>query len=225
MVYANNIGHGLGWLVPGKLALGHWYLEVQVHMSSKLPPSPDFAKIDAGVRATETERSRIHAVVGNLIFAWSNNESMFIYVLMILLRTDFDAAAIVFVTLNTTRARLDLIRRLAKTKLSNQAMVRRIDRLIERFNDCTKIRNEFNHCIYQLNEKGQITHTGVLRITENKTGVQYVVTRPLDGARLAEIVSTIRRLNNINRDMWALLPELEGQMEGSSPSASRSTAR
>ena len=37
-----------------------------------------------------------------------------IYVLMILLRTNEASAAVVFATLNTTRARLDLIQRLAK---------------------------------------------------------------------------------------------------------------
>ena len=44
--------------------------------------------------------------MGHLICSWSNNESLFIYVLMILLRTDEASAAVVFATLNTTRADL-----------------------------------------------------------------------------------------------------------------------
>ena len=47
--------------------------------------------------------------MGSLICSWANNESLFIYVLMIPLRTDEASAALVFATLNTTRARPDLI--------------------------------------------------------------------------------------------------------------------
>jgi hypothetical protein len=46
--------------------------------------------------------------MGHLICSWSNSESLFICVLMILLRTDEASAAVVFATLNTTReTRLD----------------------------------------------------------------------------------------------------------------------
>ena len=41
--------------------------------------------------------------MGHLICSWSNSESLFIYALMILLRTDEASAAVVFATLNTTR--------------------------------------------------------------------------------------------------------------------------
>ena len=41
--------------------------------------------------------------MGHLICSWSNSESLFIYVLMILLRTDEASAAVEFATLNTTR--------------------------------------------------------------------------------------------------------------------------
>ena len=43
------------------------------------------------------------ALMGHLICSWSNSESLFIFVLMILLRTDEASAAVVFATLNTTR--------------------------------------------------------------------------------------------------------------------------
>ena len=66
----------------------------------KLPPKPDFDMLAPllGFAAL------VLALIGNLICSWSNNESLFIYVLMILLRTDEASAAVVFATLNTTRA-------------------------------------------------------------------------------------------------------------------------
>ena len=63
----------------------------------------------AAAPASADRRTFVLALIGNLICSWSNNESLFIYVLMILQRTDEASAAVVFATLNTTRARPDLI--------------------------------------------------------------------------------------------------------------------
>ena len=184
-------------------------------MTAELPTRPDFESLEVQAVQSAGQRSQILGLIGNLIFSWSNNESMFIYVLMLLLETDFNSAAIVFVTLNTTRARLDLIRRLAKSKLRDPETVRKIERLIDRFNRCTQVRNEFNHCIYQVNDRGEITHTNVLRIIESKREMKIATIKEFDQRRVKEISNTIKRLKNINRDIWALLPELEQKVEAS----------
>src|SRR5688572_2121070 len=100
-------------------------------MPTNLPPIPDFAGIEAEAPHTSVQRTHILALIGNLFYTWSNNESVFIYLLMVLLESDFDAAAITFVSLNTTRARLDLIRRLAKAKVRDPETVRKVERLID----------------------------------------------------------------------------------------------
>jgi hypothetical protein len=181
-------------------------------MRSSLPQSPDFESMDAKGARSAGQRSQVLGLVGNLIFSWSNNESMFIYLLMLLLETDIDSATIVFITLNTTRARLDLIRRLAKSKLKDPRSIRKIERLIDRFNRCTKVRNEFNHCIYQLNEFAEITHTNSLKITESSKGIQIADRKNMDEARIKEITNAIRRLKKLNKDIWAFLPQLEKQI-------------
>jgi hypothetical protein len=186
-------------------------------MNPRLPRAPDFPAMEVHAPETADQRTNVLAHIGNLVFTWSNNESMFLYLLQILMRCDFDTAAITFVSLNTTRARLDLVRRLAKSKVKEPEMVRRVERLIERFSECTKLRNEFNHCIYQLDDKGQITHTGVLRIVETKEAVQYASVRKLDADRLREINLTVRRLTKLNRDLWAILPDLEQTMRQPPP--------
>lgn len=181
-------------------------------MSKQLPVPPDFAALDAAAAANADERTRVLALIGNLVVAWSNNESMFIYLLMLLLRTDIRSATIVFITLNTTRARLDLIRRLAKTQITDARLVRRIDRMIEKFGECTRVRNDFNHCIYQVDEAGRITHTSVLRMHESKSSVLFEEARQLDAKRVREVSKTIRSLTTLNRELWAFLPELEAAM-------------
>lgn len=190
-------------------------------MSKKLPTTPDFEAIEALAASSATQRTEVLALIGNLVFTWSNNESMFIYVLMVLMDVDFSTAAITFVSLNTTRARLDLVRRLAKAKCADQAVVKKLERLIERFNDCTKVRNDFNHCIYQLDAAGSITHTNVLRLVEDKNGIRFADVRAVDRKRLDEVASTIRKLTLLNRELWAFLTELEKSVASSKATAQR----
>jgi hypothetical protein len=183
-------------------------------MKQQLPTSPDFDAFSAKAGQSAAQRTRVLALVGNLVFSWSNNESMFIYYLMLLLDTDFNSAAITFVSLNTTRARLDLIRRLAKARCKDPAALRRLERLIERFNDCTKVRNDFNHCIYQLDQTGRITHTNVLRLIEDKKGIRFAELQAFDEERFRQVGNTIRKLAALNRDLWSFLPEFKVALAG-----------
>ena len=96
---------------------------------------------------------------------------------MILLDTDDVAAAIIFSTLNTTRARTDLIRRLAMVRIADADIAQALARLLKRFDACTLIRNEFNHCVYNLNERGEITHTQVMRVQERRGALSLGETR------------------------------------------------
>jgi hypothetical protein len=183
-------------------------------MTDPLPPRPDFETMEAAAPASAERRTYILALIGNLVFSWSNNESLFIYVMMLMLRTDQTAAALVFTTLNTTRARLDLVQRLAKATISDRALLRSLNRLIDRFNDCTRVRNEFNHCMYTVNERGEITHTHSMRIQETRTGMKLGSTRPMDEARLKEMADTVTELIKLNRDIWAFLPQLQAHLHG-----------
>ncbi len=183
---------------------------------SQLPPKPDFAAIEAAAHSTANRRTFIMALIGNLVYAWANNESMFIYVLMILMNTDEASAAIVFATLNTTRARLDLVERLAKIKIKDRAVQKTLDRIIAQFNELTKIRNEFNHCMYTLNEKGEITHTHTIRMQEVRGKFQLGQVRTMDDARINHLAEAIQGMTKLNRDMWEFLPRLQASVQASS---------
>jgi len=93
---------------------------------SALPSRPDFEAIEAVSHKSANRRTEILALIGNLVYSWSNNESMFIYVIMLLLNTDQAAATIVFASLNTTRARLDLVQRLASARITNRILAKRL---------------------------------------------------------------------------------------------------
>ncbi len=107
-------------------------------------------------------------LIGDLNLAWSNNESLFIYALMLLLRTDERAAAIVFATLNTTRARLDLVQRLAKIAVADRAVRNELTEIVEKFSATTRLRNDFSHATFVIDEHGEITHTQHMKVEESR---------------------------------------------------------
>jgi hypothetical protein len=181
-------------------------------VSSHLPPKPDFEALAASAPTTADRRTFILALIGNLVSSWSNNESLFIYVLMILLKTDQASAALTFATLNTTRARLDLIQRLAKITIRDRNLDKALSKIIERFNESTHVRNEFNHCMYIVDASGQITHTQSMRIVQTKNNLQFGDMKPMDDARLKSMVKTTKDMTRINRDIWDFLPRLESHI-------------
>lgn len=181
-------------------------------VSSRLPPKPDFEALAASAPASADRRTLVLALIGNLVSNWTNNESLFIYVLMILLKTDQESAALTFATLNTTRARLDLIQRLARITIKDKTLDKALAKIIERFNDTTHIRNEFNHCMYIVDAQGQITHTQSMRIVQTRDNLQFGEMKPMDDARLREMVKATKEMARINRDIWDFLPRLESHV-------------
>lgn len=180
---------------------------------SKLPPKPNFSALEATAPESAGHRTTVLALIGNLIFNWSNNESLFIYVLMLLLSTDEASAALVFATLNTTRARLDLIQRLAKIKIRDPALGKELNKLIDRFNDTTQVRNELTHCMYAVDESGEIVKTQSMRVVQTRASLAFGETRSVDEARLKELSETVSAMIRINRDVWEFLPKLEAHLQ------------
>jgi hypothetical protein len=55
----------------------------------------------------------------------------------------------------------------------------------------------------------------VLRLQERRGRLELGQIRKLDDARLKKMVDTINELRLLNRDLWAILPELEQNLGGS----------
>ncbi|MGP9819629.1 hypothetical protein ACTZWW_06415 [Salinarimonas sp. NSM] len=188
--------------------------------ASRLPRPPDFAALAAAAPASADRRTEVLALIGHLVFSWSNNESLFIYVLMLLLDTDEVSAAIVFATLNTTRARLDLVQRLSKAKVADREIAGELEALVGRFSRQTKLRNDFNHCMYTVDDRGAITHTQLMKLEERGGRLSFGRVRDMDATRRAEMAAAIRELGALNRDLWSFLPRLEAHLAARRPVAS-----
>jgi hypothetical protein len=177
--------------------------------AGRLPPRPDFDAVLKAAGATAAQRERLFSLIGNLSFAWSNNEAMLVFVIMILLGTDMRSAAVVFGTLNTTRARLDLVQRLSRVKLSDPAVAARLDAILSRFERGTRLRNEFSHSMFGVDETGAITHTAAMKIEEKRGRIRFGAVRPLDEKRLSDAAETVAELHALNREIWDFLPVLD----------------
>lgn len=169
---------------------------------------PDFDVLERASLRPGEARSALFSLLDDLKFAWSNDESLFIYVLMLLLDTDEAAAAIVFATLNTTRARLDLVERLARIKVKDQAVRRELRDIVRKFSAITRLRNELYHATYVVDEAGEITHTQVMKLGERHGEMRFGARQPFDATREEQIVNAVKQLYQLNRRLWALLPQL-----------------
>jgi hypothetical protein len=138
------------------------------------------------------------------------------------MNTDEASATIVFSTLNTTRARLDLVGRLAKIKIADKAVGKTLDRIVSRFNDLTKIRNEFNHCLYTVDSSGEIINTQSIKVQEVRGRMQLTAPRKMDDARINEMLGAIRNLTKLNRDIWDFLPRLKEYLDKANADATPS---
>lgn len=180
--------------------------------SSTLPPRPDFEALEVAAQRSGDRRLAFLALIGDLNFAWSNNESMFIYVLMVLLDTNEAAAAIVFSTLNTTRARLDLVQRLAKITISDKAVKAELAGIVDDFQLGTRLRNDLSHATFVIGSDGEITHTQSMKLEESKGQLRFGVRKPLDEARLADIAASVKKLYELNRRIWDFIPRLQNSV-------------
>lgn len=144
-------------------------------------------------------------LIGRLTYVWTNTESLLIHLIAGLSRTDKETATVIFLTLNTTRARVDLVERLAK--LERVAAPER-QRVLELTHDITRLaalRNHYAHSIYSFDaEKGEV-RTIMMRIADRKQDIRLGKTRAIDAEAIAEIEENIASIAEVNLRFWSLI--------------------
>jgi hypothetical protein len=143
--------------------------------------------------------------VGRLNYVWTNTESLLIYVIAHLLDVEKDAAIIVFLTLNTTRARIDLVERLAKLPSSPAVESKTVLTLMSRLKRESKMRNKYNHCIYSFDENGDISSTQLMRLVEDEKEVRYGKIEQLDTKEIDRLEKSIREIVEISKALWIFI--------------------
>lgn len=147
--------------------------------------------------------------VGRLNYVWTNTESLLIYLIAHLLGVDKEAAIVVFLTLNTTRARIDLVERLAKLPATQGADSRAILGFMARLKKESKMRNKYNHCIYSFDDKGEISSTQLMRLVEHDTEIKYGKVEPLDAREISRLEKSIGEIIGLSKDLWVFIRATE----------------
>ncbi|MBZ9656850.1 hypothetical protein [Phyllobacterium lublinensis] len=152
--------------------------------------------------------SRINDVlmlVGKLNYTWTNTESLFIYLIAHLLKTNKEAATVIFLTLNTTRARIDLLERLAKIRSTPPDTKAAVLAITGRMTREQRLRNKYNHCIYSFDETGHNASTQLMRIVDMNDNLKYGKVEALDDAEMLRIQSTIDAIADVNKSIWSFI--------------------
>jgi hypothetical protein len=143
--------------------------------------------------------------VGRLNYVWTNTESLLIYVIAHLLDLEKDAAIVVFLTLNTTRSRIDLVERLAKLPSRLPEESKTVLTLMGRLKRESKTRNKYNHCIYSFDENGDISSTQLMRLVEDDKEVRYGKVEQLDLKEIDRLEKSIGEIVAISKALWVFI--------------------
>lgn len=144
-------------------------------------------------------------LVGRLNYAWTNTESLLIHLIAGLSGIDKETATVTFLTLNTSRARIDLVQRLAKLLRVAESERRDILDVTSRMQKASRIRNKYNHCIYAFDAQAEISHTILMRIADRKDSIRLGLAEAVDDQAAKDVEAAITTLQEINKSIWQVI--------------------
>lgn len=157
--------------------------------------------------ASEVLPQRFEALmvrIGRLNCAWTNTESVLVEVLARLMGTPVRKAAVVFLTLNTTRARIDLVERLVRLEDGGHGQLLPTLRTFRRL---SRMRNKLNHSIYDVDGASGTLQTRETRVVHADDGIEFGKVELVDDRELERIDAAIRTLRDVNAALWAFARE------------------
>jgi len=149
------------------------------------------------------------ARIGRINYAWTNTESLLIHLLAGLIPTDTATATILHLSLNTTRARVDVVERLTKREgcpLKAEACSR-IRKVSGRFKRLSVLRNRLNHCIYAFDAGGGPVRSIEMRIADRKKSLRIGDETVLDTATLKELDGALADMQAVNAELWSIIAD------------------
>lgn len=146
-------------------------------------------------------------LIGKLNYAWTNTESLLIYLMAFLMRTGKDVAIVTFLTFNTSRARLEFIERLLKLESTDPEIRSRLMPVVAKMKKSSQVRNKYNHCIYSFDENGEIEATQLLRIADYGDTLRYGKIEALDESEIDRIIKITSDIISINEYIFSFIKE------------------
>jgi len=144
-------------------------------------------------------------LLGRMNYSWTNTETLLIHFIAGLAGVDKETAIVIFLTLNTTRARFDLVDRLAKLKRVPGSMRDEILGVTSEMKDILKYKNRYNHCLYSFDGEGRQAKTILMRVAETKQGIKFGKSQDLDADEMDRVRKAIRKIERLNHAAWAII--------------------
>ena len=157
--------------------------------------------------AADQNFSQLLILIGRLNYTWTNTESLFIHLIAGLSDTDTEAALIIFLTLNTTRARVELVERLVKLERCDRELRGRVLEATKLMMRQSALRNRYNHCIYSFDKDAGMARTILMRISDRKDRLKIGQTSDVDDRAIEEIERTIATLQDVNSTIWKIVQD------------------
>lgn len=148
------------------------------------------------------------SAIGGLVIAWSNNESVFLAILQALVGGSVYSAAIVWHSIRTTNARLDLISKLCREQIKDTEIISELDASIKAFKNLSSARNFYCHATYEYDaDLFLISATGV---TLNQESHPININKKrLERAVINEITHATLELARMNAGTWKLVARID----------------
>lgn len=146
-------------------------------------------------------------LIGRLNYVWTNTESLLIYLMAFLMGSRKDVAIVTFLTLNTSRARLDLVDRLLRLETTEATIRSSLAPLVAKMKAASRVRNKYNHCIYSFDENGEIDAAQLLKIFDDGETLVYGKIESIDDKEILSINQSITNIVSINRSILYFLKE------------------
>ncbi len=152
-----------------------------------------------------TEFDRFLLLLGRLNYSWTNTESLLIHLIAGLSGTDKETAVVIFLTLNTTRARIDRVERLSKRDRVSQNEREAVLAVTRRIQKLSGLRNRYNHCIYSFDTKSGDLSTIRMRVADRKNQIKVGEITALDAHTIDDVEQSLGELAHLNTDVWSLI--------------------
>jgi hypothetical protein len=178
---------------------------------TKIRRAPKQKRIVIPVHGDMNHNAGIYLAIGSLVVHWANNESVFCAMLQALMRGERHSADIVWYSQRTTKARLDLLLRLARVQVKDATLISDLKKAAANFKGLSRVRNLYCHGMYTYDE--QLRLVGLSGITVADEGEPLRLERkPFNSGTMNELSDTINKSSTLNRALWALVPRLESAL-------------
>jgi hypothetical protein len=162
----------------------------------------------AGASAVEPDLDAVLLRVGRLNYAWSNTESLLIHMLAGLTGMDKSAAVVVFLSVTSTRGRIEMVERLAKLRLPAGQEQQELLELTARFARLSAVRHRYNHSIWSFQEDGSVS-TILMRIADRRDRIHMGRKQTLGSDEMLRLDQDLEMLSQLNRNIWRFLRQYD----------------